>query len=653
MIARKALTALVSAALVAACSSQTDTPAAIQVRRSSYAVAADTPIAIAGIHLAFLADEATTGASGTDLNGDGDTTDSVAVAVDMAMHTETNLGIAATGLAWIGGHLYLDVDEARDGRDWNGDSDTDDHVLVHVFAANPTAVPAFVDEFSPVRAVSMIAIGTRLYYSSSRTSSTPGESNLFAISSSAPLSPVRVATHDLAGPLSPGIVAKDEGLLFLSLDEALEGRDLNGDGDASDRRVLALLDGTSGAAKIRSTGLAIPAFSPMRARKRTSHDWDVGFLVSEADQGGTNLNDPLLFPAAWTPIQCTGAADQDAIDSVLHFLRFSTWNADPVLHPPVNTGLVGCRKIAIANGYIATISPESGAADPNGAEGTCDLNQDGDLLDYVVRWAPMASPVLPLTFSLDIHALRDVAGGTHGLAELGSSFVIEASESQDSRDFNFDNQRTFDYVGTLRPTGVSDADTPWDFSHTPTFSTFFGGSWLAESPDRSHLLVAVEEASYGEAAHPGEDLNSHSPPIPGEDSDQLDSVPAFPHFAGSPPLLAAPFARVAARKDGPGIVLAHGMAFYRVDENQDTRDWNGDGMRTSSILFHTDIARAFNAPMGTLNALLDRPAIEINLEESNPLGAAFIADERLLGAVGTDFDGDGDSTDLVVSYFLF
>ena len=646
------LLAIASASLAASCSSSsTGAPQAIQVRRTHFAVAPDTRIAISGLHLAFLADEATTG-HGTDLNGDGDATDAVAVLVETGTRKETNLGVAADGIAWIGAHLYLDVDEAKDGRDWNGDADTDDHVLLHVFAGSPAATPDFVDELSPGQVPSMIRVGQRLFYSSSRTSAQPGESNLFAVSSSAPISPVRVLTRDASGPLSPIFLSKDEGLLLLALDEVLEGRDLNGDGDATDRQVLALLDGTSATAKIRSTGLAIPALSPLRARQRTAHDWDVGFLVSEADQGHVNLDDPLLFQAAWTPPQCAGATDTDARDAVLHFLQFSIWDQDPVAHPPVNTGLVGSRKIAIANGYIATLTPESGTGDPDGAEGTCDLNGDGDQLDYVVRWTPMSIPVLPLTLSTNLFAVRDVAGGTHGLAELGTRFVIEASESQSRRDLNFDGQQTFDYLGWLLPSGHSDANTPWDFSHGTDFTRFFGGSWVAETPDRSRLLVAMQEDSFGDFGHPGHDLNAHDPPIPGEDADTADSVPVVASFEGVPPFLDLPMTRAAASALNPGIVVAHGLSFSRIDEVADTRDSNGDGVRSAFVLWRTDLATGFATPMGTLNSIPDRPAIELDRESGNPLVGAFIADEHLLN-FGTDFDGDGDTTDLVVSYFLF
>ena len=124
-----------------------------------------------------------------------------------------------------------------------------------------------------------------------------------------------VATTDAVGPLSPRILGKDEGLLCLGLDETVEGRDLNGDGDATDTNVLALMDGTVTTGHVHSTGLAMPAGTPVFRARRTStssHDWQVGFLVSEAAQDATNLNNPALFSGTWKPSQCVGDEDADA-----------------------------------------------------------------------------------------------------------------------------------------------------------------------------------------------------------------------------------------------------------------------------------------------------------------------------------------------------
>ena len=157
------LAAPILVVLAAACSAGGGGPSGFQLRRTKVSVAGTTPIAISGLHLAFLADEATTGPGGTDMNGDGDTTDSIAVVVDMGTRVETNLGVAATAIAWAGDELYLAVDESLDGRDWNGDSDEDDLVLLHVSSAHPERPPDFVDVLSTTGATRRGSVGTRLF----------------------------------------------------------------------------------------------------------------------------------------------------------------------------------------------------------------------------------------------------------------------------------------------------------------------------------------------------------------------------------------------------------------------------------------------------------------------------------------------------------
>src|SRR6188768_2481051 len=87
------LLSAIALAVAAACSvGSGGTSPAFQIQRTDVSVSGSTPTAFAGRNLAFLADEATTGAGGTDMNGDTDKIDSIAVAVNMSTRTETNLG---------------------------------------------------------------------------------------------------------------------------------------------------------------------------------------------------------------------------------------------------------------------------------------------------------------------------------------------------------------------------------------------------------------------------------------------------------------------------------------------------------------------------------------------------------------------------------
>jgi hypothetical protein len=183
--------------------------------------------------------------------------------------------------------------------------------------------------------------------------------------------------------------------------------------------------------------------------------------------------------------------------------------------------------------------------------------------------------------------------------------------------------------------------------------TLLGASWMIEMPDRSRMGLALEEQSFGPMGSPGENLNAHDPPLPGEDTDMLDSIPTFPLFTSSPTYFAFPGVPVAVQHTNAGIVLTRDLGFFRVSESEDSRDWNQDGLETGFVLFRTSLTQGLSDAMGALNSIQDRPAIEVNPEESSPLGAAYIADEHYQGVVGTDFNGDGDSNDLVIFYFLF
>lgn len=645
-----ALTLAVVGGTLACTSGGGDTSPSFTVRRTTVSVASSTPVALAKKNLAFLADEATTGVGGTDMNGDGDVIDSIAIAVEMSTRVETNLGVAAQYVAWIEDELYIQVDEALDGRNWETVDSGDKIVLLHYSEAAP--VLAYVDRMAPAGLLKMVVVESRLFYSSARAPLLSMESNLRVIESGDPLVPIDVETQDIVGPLTPRLLGEQESLLSLSLDETVEGRDLNGDTDTTDTAVLALLDGTDTTRSIRSTELALPsAGSPWRARRTSSssHNWEVGFLVSETDQDATNLNDPAIFSASWRPTQCGAPqADIDTTDDILFFLKFEPWNNDPIANPPENTGIVGCRQISIANNYVATISPENDTPDI-AAEGTCDLNADGDKLDYVVRWVEMDSPVLPLTPAANIHALADIPGGDHGLAELENRFVIFVSEEDDDLDINGDALKTFNIAGWLSPSGSAGSSTPWDFTQGSSNSTFVGATWMQETPDHQRLDVALEEQV--EEIN----INSHTPPVAGEDTDILDSIPTFAEFTGSPVRLSFPGVAIAVQPDNAGIVIAANYVFYRVDEADDSRNWNspGDTDETDFILFRTSLQQGTSGSMGVLNAIPGRDSINVNTQESSPFGAAFLADEQMQGPSGTDLNGDGDASDVVLSYFKF
>lgn len=635
-----------------------------------FGVLATTRVAIAGTNLAYLADESATGPAGTDLNGDGGPpADVVAIAVNTVTNVKTALR-AAQDIAWIGSHLYLVVSEADDGHEWNSVLG-DQLVLLH-WTHGQVGDPDFIDTLATAGTVKMVAVGTLLFYSAETTPAGATLSNLKVISSADPLVAATVATTDATAELSPRIVGKDEGLVVLALDETAEARDLNGDGDfVPDDLVLALLDGTGVVAvgayaePVRSTGLAIPSvLAPFRAKKTAAHDWQVGFLVDEGAQGATNFNTvnplpPVELTPSWQPFQCP-TLDSDASDDVLFFLIWSDWTDLVTPDAPRNTGLVGnggsdgVGQIAIAGGFVAVISSE---ADENG----CDLNADGDLVtndDDVVRMTQIVArpaAIFPVVTQAHILALSDVPGGTHGLAELDARFVISVSEAEENQDLNQGGLGDH-LLAWIVPAA---APAPWDFTHgeSAPHLTYVGASWLSEQPDRSRLTAAYEE----KVKSPGVDgalgtpddiggvsINTIPASNPG-DNDILDSVPTFPDFIGGH--LSFRGVAIAVDDDNAGVEVVRGFLFYRVDEDEDDRDWNADVDETDFVLRTTSLSSSASATVGTLNAIAGRSSLEYNRDET-PAAAAFVTDESMVGIAGTDVNLDG-RIGLIVQYIRF
>jgi hypothetical protein len=602
---------------IAACGSASDPMeivgglAFLESRPAPFAVAADAPVSVGTHRMAYLADEAAS--AGSDLNGDGDSLDRVAVAFDLRLRQATPLRAASA--TWIlGEEIWFTTSEDLDGRDWSGDGTREDIVLLHSSSASGAVTFVAEIEGEPV------ASGERLFFADGGPlPAIPGATKLQWVDRAAPTAPVRVLA---AGPevgSGPRPVAIDEGLLFLHQDEVTEGRDLNGDGDADDGSVLALLDGIDPAAPVRSVGLSHAQGTPVRARRVAGEGWLVAFLVDEAGEG-RNLNDA-AHSGGSLPAVCAGLVDSDLDDLVLHCLFHGSWSGDPALFPPLDTGLAGRGRVLAlesADGARFIVGTTTHEVD----EGACSLNDDADQDDRVLRWVEVTrSSVVPRPAPERAVALHDAPGGVHGVVELDERFVAILSESEDGHDLNGDPARDVNPLAFTDPFASSGDPDSWTFRIITR-----SAEWMGPSAEGRILQVSVEEAELASSCN--------------RDTDFDDSFAYHGHF--DPGGLFLSGFCYAAERFNTGQVLIGDVAFWRASERDQNRDINEDRDLDDVVLVRHTVF-----PLGRLlynvGTLNDLPLPSVFRGEGDLV--AFLMDEAM---AGRDANGDGDASDLVL-----
>lgn len=624
--------------VLAACSSgdDDDTDAnAFVVRNTGLAIASGTsPLLGSGDWLAFLVSEAAQGASGTDYNQDGDTLDSIAARVDTGTRTVTVLDVAAQELAFARSTLFMAVSEAADGRDWNGDMDTGDRVLL--YATPGASTPAFLDTLSA--STSITAIGGTVVYANADAPASTMETNVFVTvvgsTGAAPGTPAMALTG--SDPNNDGIsfrvTGSDGDVVFLRADETVDG-DLNGDMDATDTDIFAVMDAGEVSPTVIVTGRSIaPSSTPTAVPVTGGGEWLVAFLVDESAEG-VSLNDPADFSMSWTPPNCSGA-DTDTLDSVLFWFQISDLSMGT---QAVNTGLIGDAAgtaYALRSQFVGVVSPE----DEQGT-GVCNLNGDGDESDMVFRWVAASNPAaapLPVTTTSRLVAVdTSVPGGSGGVVRMADTWVILADEAADGRDWDTQPGTNRKVVLAHNPTNGSQT---WNAAHGGSGAQAVAVSWMAEDPDSASRFFAafVEEAlSIGGGSS---DING--------DGDNADSVPTVP-VTLSANVLSFPGVQFATNAANAGITVEQNVGFHRVSEAaQGATDLNGDGDATDQVLQRFSLTGAFErTTMGTLNTI-DRPAVEFGPGTAEFGAFLFEEFER-----GVDLNGDGDTSDFVVRYF--
>ncbi len=619
----------------------------LQAHNTKQSVSGSARVIVHERWIAYLSSELTTGAGGTDFNADGDTLDQIAVLVNSVAIKEVRLDVAAEDLAIIGTHLYMVVEESEDEVDWDADGVQDDLVLLHTpcNGAGPST-PNFVATLSRSGAgPRLIATDNdRLFFMEEPPLLDPlvaPETSLALIKLAAgvPQTATRLLNDDNATTLRPELMTEDSGIVFVSLNETLEGRNLNADGDTTDDFVLALVDTTAATPNVKSVGLPVSgATSPVRALN-TGSDWVVAFLVDEAAHGAVSLNDYDDFDSAWRPLHCA-SDDVDATDEVLHFLRFDAWFADTP-NEVFNTGFAGGQRVLAAkngaNTYVATLVPE-------GDDGNCPvvgltggLNNDGDVLDNVLRWIKVETNLGSSgVFAVEsgMIAVRDVPGGTHGVTDLSGRWIAVIDEAAD--EINWDGQvLDHNVVAWLDPSDGNGAT--WTVDHSICASgcggtQAAGASWMGEERARTRTYIGFEEAVYGAS------INSR-------DLDLIDTIPTYARFDPQDSEdFDLPGPAIAVDADNAGLTVANGLGLMRVDEAADNFDWNNDGDKLDSVLFRTTVATMQNTFYLSTLSNLARPAVEA---DTRNVAIALLADESM---AGVDYNVDGDTNDYVVRW---
>lgn len=167
----------------------------------------------------------------SDLDGDGDADGNVVHALELASGALVSLGLDAFQLAASGERLYLVPSEQQAAIDWNGDGDVEDRVLFDwsTSAAGPRRTATPVGELAGVQgSVALVRLAEE-ELGADRTGDGDREDVVLA------LVEVERGTRLELGFAAGSLVRLLPGPTVLVLvDEAAQGRDLDGDGDLLD-----------------------------------------------------------------------------------------------------------------------------------------------------------------------------------------------------------------------------------------------------------------------------------------------------------------------------------------------------------------------------------------------------------------------------------
>jgi len=395
------------------------------------------PVTANRVEFAFLASEGDQ--NGTDLNGDGDTSDSVWHIFDPAaapgQDNPLNLAFATTTLgapgAGIEGGFLLVVSEAAHGADLAGDGDINDDVVIAFGTIGRATTLLAMPPHAPgtpilVRGNRALVLGSELAMNFDFNGD--GDATDFVLGaigfdqSGAPPFYIPVG-HGKPRAVVPGGWALTDSFAVYLIDEAGAGNtDLNGDGDTQDG-ILAVFDLRTASGENMpidtSIGLAPFAADPLIGIGTSAER--VLFGIDE-NQQGTDIN-----------------KDQDTSDVILAWV--DTANAPSVAH---STGLTLGSTRPLIEGTIGLVTISEAASQ---LVVGIDYNLDGDISDQVAF--RIDTTTAPAT-------LTNLGRATLSTALLGTDAILGVSEAaQSNQDFNGDTD-TDDivpfYADLSRPT---------------------------------------------------------------------------------------------------------------------------------------------------------------------------------------------------------
>ncbi|MBN1418557.1 MAG: hypothetical protein JXP34_07245 [Planctomycetes bacterium] len=549
---------------------------------------------------------------GEDLNGDGDTEDSIGRLYNPKTGATANLGVSGYGEGALGEWLILHVRESEEGRDLNRDGDTKDTVI-HV--RNLTRGETTNLELAEDSGRIWVAAGRILFEvsESKQGQDLDGDGETRSIVLHAfDVSTGRVVNSGLAG-----IVWKVSGeWVVLEVTESRGGEDLNGDGDIEDTIWIGYNAWTG-----RITRVPLSS-----TRKFISGDRLV-LSVNESNQGEDLDGDGEI--AGSVPHACNlstgeirnlghraslwGIAEHRVIFVVYEPHRGEDLNgdgdrSDHILHiHDLETGETTNRMLPVyqlfdfwaASGDLLVV----GVPEPDEGE---DLNGDGDIDDVVVHVHNLATGE---TRNTGLAAKNDDYGDGVAMVVREDWVVLPIPEPVQGRDLNADGDQA-DEVLVAYNLATGETASP---------GLAVGDRWGAFVPGGG-LYIRVRET--GE----GKDLNG--------DGDAVDTVACFYDLATGRTTNTA----LAADFDLPyGIISPDRVMFAGLEASQG-QDLNGDGDAEDYVLHIHDLVTGTTANLG----LCAGGGTSMDVSEDWLLLRIYERDE------GRDLNRDGDLEDSVL-----